>query len=161
MRCTCSRRTWPKCPHPWHLGFHHGGKEWRYSLDKVATLRGEPKPRTKGEAQAWADTLRGEIRNGIDPIAAPISETPATGLTFGDIADRYLVDYVGKIDTRSGTHWSGQNLRQRTAEQAAYHIKIIRRIEVPAAHGTAVALGLKPFEDVTCRRAGIVESEIP
>jgi len=54
-RCKCARRDWPKCRHPWYFGFHHDGKEWRYSLDKVAKLRGEPRPETKADAKAWAD----------------------------------------------------------------------------------------------------------
>lgn len=32
--CTCARRNWPKCSHPWHFNFKpRGGQAWRFSLD--------------------------------------------------------------------------------------------------------------------------------
>jgi hypothetical protein len=57
-RCPCGRRTWAKCPHPWHFGFHHGEREYRFSLDAIARARGEQPPRSKTEAQALRDRLR-------------------------------------------------------------------------------------------------------
>ncbi len=147
-RCPCPRRQWPKCRHGWHFGFHCHGREWRYSLDKIASLRGELEPRTKADALAWADRLRGEIRSGRDPVSAPAPTLPSTDLTFGDVCDRYLAEYVGKIETSNGTRWSERYLRRRTAEQATYHINIFRQILVPAAHGRSVLLESKPFRTV-------------
>ena len=53
-RCRCPRRQWSKCTHSWHFGFAHNGKEYRWSLHKVAE-----KPvgywMSKTEAQAIAD----------------------------------------------------------------------------------------------------------
>ena len=91
-RCRCPRRQWSKCQHPWHFGFAHNGREWRYSLDKIASLRREPKPGAKSDALALADRLRGEIRSGIDPVAPPAPVLPSTELTFGDICDLYLAE---------------------------------------------------------------------
>ena len=85
----------------------------------------------------------------MNPVALPVSDITTTGLTFGDVADRYLIDYVGKTDTANGSNWGGRNLRPRTAEQAGYHIDIVRSISVPAANGTRIPLESKPFIDVT------------
>ena len=137
-RCTCSRRTWPKCPHGWHFSFHFNNREWRYSLDKVTTLRAEPKPRTRGEARAWADTLRGEIRNGIDPVAPPARPLPSTGLTFGDLCDHYIREHVEK-PTR----------RPNAAKEMRYHIAALRRAEIPGPNGTHIRLETKPAGSVT------------
>ena len=137
-RCTCSRRTWPKCQHGWHFGFHHGGKEWRYGLDRVATLRGEPKPRTKGEAQAWTDRLRGEIRSGVDPIAPSTPTVPSTGLTFGDLCDHYIREHVEK-PTR----------RPNAINEMRYQIAALRRPEIPGPGGSLIKAETKPSAAVT------------
>src|SRR5690606_19214813 len=61
-RCGCAKRTWAKCSHPWHVNFHHDGREYRFSLDVVAKQRCQRPPTTKGQAQTWRDRLRSEIR---------------------------------------------------------------------------------------------------
>ena len=147
-RCGCPRRTWAKCPHPWHLQFFHKGRDHRFSLNQIARTLGEPIPASKTEAKALADRLRGEIRAGRDPSARPVPKPDVSGLTFGDVCNRYLVEYVGKIDTPDGPRWTGQHLRPRTAQQAEYHIGTIRRIPVPAAHGSTIPLEMKPFTNV-------------
>ena len=119
-RCACGRQRWNKCRHPWHFRFHHGDREFRYSLDALARARGEPPPRSKLEAVAWRDRLRTEIAAGTftDPNTPPAPVADMT-LTFGDIADRYLRNYVGKIETAKGkVRWSGRYLRPKTALQA-------------------------------------------
>ena len=113
----------------------------------VRTL-GEPIPASKTEAKALADRLRGEIRAGRTPVARPVPTPDVSGLTFGDVCDRYLLEYVGEIDTPDGPRWTGQHLRPRTAQQAEYHIGTIRRIPVPAAHGSTIPLEMKPFTNV-------------
>ena len=79
----------------------------------------------------------------------PVAEPVTSVLTFGDVSDRYLEEYVGKIDTLDGPRWTGHHLRPRTALQAEYHIGTIRQIPVPAAHGAAIPLEKKSFADVT------------
>ena len=96
-RCGCPRRQWPKCVHPWHFGFHHRGREYRYSLDVIARARGEQPPTTKSDAVKWRDQLRAEIRAGhcIDPDAPPPAPEPAdVRLTFGDLSAEYLKRHV-------------------------------------------------------------------
>ena len=102
-RCGCPRRTWAKCLHPWHLHFKHHLKNHRVSLDVIARALGEPKPRSKAEATDLADRLRAEIRAGRNPVVRPVAEPVTSALTFGDVSDRYLEEYVGKIDTLDGT----------------------------------------------------------
>ena len=36
-RCGCPLRQWSKCVHPWHFGFAYNGREYRWSLHKVAS----------------------------------------------------------------------------------------------------------------------------
>ena len=147
-RCGCPRRQWSKCAHPWHFGFAHDGKEYRFSLTKIARLRNETPPKSTSEAKDLGDRLRVEIRGGRDPLASAALQSDPSSLTFADVCDRYLVEYVGKLDTSEGARWTGENLRPRTAEQAAYHLAIIRCIPVPAAKGTTIRLESKPFADV-------------
>jgi len=63
-RCSCPRRAWPKCPHPWHVGVQVRGKEYRYSLNKVF---GKPPgyEMTKTEAKSLREKLAGQIRDGM------------------------------------------------------------------------------------------------
>ncbi|MDP7477642.1 MAG: site-specific integrase [Vicinamibacterales bacterium] len=147
-RCGCPRRTWAKCPHPWHFGYYNNGREHRYSLSQIARVLGDTVPTSKTEAKTLADRLRAEIRAGRDPSARLVPPN-ASALTFGDVCDRYLDEYVGKLDTPDGPRWSGQYLRSRTAEIALYHIGIIRRIAVPASYGTTFLLEAKTFADVS------------
>jgi len=136
-RCQCPRREWSRCVHPWHLAFKRGGNRYRFSLSRMARTLGEPIPASKTEAKALADRLRGEIRAGRTPVARPVPPPDVSGLTFGDVCDRYLVEYAE------------QYLRQRPAEDALYHIGIIRRTPVPAARRTTIRLDAKPFTEVT------------
>ena len=117
------------------------GRETRYSLDKVARARNEQPPATKGEAVGWRDRVRGEIRTGtfVDPDAPVVTPAPTeveTRLTFGDVCDRYRTVYVDRY------------LRPRTAEQAAYHLAILRRVEIPAPGATTIRLETKPFDAI-------------
>jgi integrase len=145
-RCGCARRQWAKCVHPWHFSFHHKatskttrtGKatfEHRISLHKYA---GKPLGywMSRSEAEALADQLRSEIRNGHGPDA---TKNPAVvAKTLGDVAQAYIRDYV-HVPTR----------RRRAAQQFEYYLRIIERSEVPAAGGTTIALGSKPLAAIT------------
>lgn len=69
--CSCPRRVWPKCPHPWHLNYRWRKRDYRFSLDRYAGRHIE----MKSEAEALADTIRSEIRSGtfgkVKDIASP------------------------------------------------------------------------------------------
>lgn len=139
-RCACGKRQWSKCAHPWWFGFHFGGTEHRYSLDKVARARREPVPTSKSEAVAWRDRLRAEIRAGTftDLDAAALVAAPDTRLTFGDVCEQYLTEHV-QTPTR----------RLSARKAMAGQVAVFRRAAIPAAHGATVRLEEKPIEDVT------------
>jgi len=141
-RCEHPRRQWSKCPDPWHFNYHHGGREYRYSLDVLARHYGERPPRSKTEATRWRDRLRTAIDGGtfVDPDAPrPTSEPQAdTRLTFGDVADRYLKEHVNKKGRRKGA-----------VATMTYHVGILLTTSIPAAHGGTVALADKPLADLT------------
>jgi integrase len=138
-RCTHARKSWRDCACPWWFGFHHNGREYRYSLTKVAQARGEPAPRTKEDAIVWRDRLRIEIRAGtfVDPDATPPPSSDAR-LTVGDIADVYLEKHVRKESRRPDGRWLMEN-----------YVAALRRATIPAANGTTIALEQKPIADVT------------
>ena len=140
-RCGCPRRQWAKCSHPWHFGCYHNGREHRYSLSEIARARGDTVPTSKTEAKDLADRLRGEIRAGKNPNARLAQQSsPDVRLTFGDVSDRYLDEYVRvqsrRIDAQRvmmlhvkalkrafrlrpalGSHWRGSRL-MRSPERA-------------------------------------------
>jgi len=76
--CGCSRKNWPKCPHPWHFNFKHRGVHHRLSLDRYIGHRID----SKTEAETEAERLRLAIKDGTfpartDPIP-PVAETLET-----------------------------------------------------------------------------------
>lgn len=162
-RCSCGRRRWPKCAHPWHFSFHHGGHEHRHSLTVIARARGERPPTSKTEARTWRDRIRGEISNGTFRDANAPRPQADTRLTFGDVADQYLKTYVGKLRGPDGrTRWSARHLRARTAEQAEYHLRAVRQVEIPAAHETTIRLETKPIDAITRADVEVVrEARLP
>ncbi len=136
-RCTCGRRTWAKCIHPWHLAFQHDGREYRFSLDVIAKARGERPPTTKKDAEAWRDRLRGEIRAGTFGGAATAIPTE-TRLTLGDVVKEYRARYV-HVPTRRAT----------AAEQFETHLNMLIRATVPAANGQTIVLKDKAIDAIT------------
>jgi integrase len=140
-RCAHKRKTWNDCACPWWFGFHYGGREFRYSLTKLAVVKGEPPPRSKDEATAWRDRLRAEIRSGafVDPdTVSPPAAVAETRLTFGDVCDEYLKRHV-RIPTR-------RKLGRREME---IHVAVLRRTEVPATKGATVRLETKLIDVIT------------
>lgn len=139
-RCDCSRRQWPKCSHPWWFSFRFRRKEYRYSLDKLASVRNEPAPTSKSEAIKWRDRLRNEIRFGTFTDTSPSSPAPAeaTRQTFGDVCEAYLKRYV-RVPTR----------RDSAVEMFEIHIGVLRRAEIPASGDTTVKLETKPIDAIT------------
>lgn len=139
-RCGHKRKTWTDCSCPWWFGFHHDGREYRYSLTKLANARRQEPPKSKDDAITWRDRLRAEIRSGafVDPdTASPAIAAPAL-LTFGDVCDSYLERHV-RIPTRSKS-------ARATMECL---VAVARRAEVQAEHGAAVRLEDRPIVDVT------------
>ncbi len=66
--------------------------------------------------------------DGVD-VNSPSDGSDAP-LTFGDVAHRYLTAYIGRMLAADGSvSWSGGHLRPRTAQQAAYHLNVLRRPE--------------------------------
>ena len=140
-RCDCARRKWLKCDHPWHFDFYKG-KKFRFSLDVIAKARGEQPPRNKGDAEALADRIRTEIRsntfrdpNQPEPTRLP---DPAALLTVGDVIDTYITRHV-KSPTR----------RESAQKTMLWHLGVLRRTEIPAAHGQRIRFEQKPIKDVT------------
>ncbi len=134
-RCGCPRRQWSKCPHPWHVGFAYNGKEYRWSLHKVAN-----KPAgywmSKSEAEGMRDRLRGQVREGT--LTDTAGSSPDARLTCGDLVERYLERHV-RVPTR----------RSRAVQQAVSHLRILRRAEVPGPGGQRVVLGSKRIDTIT------------
>lgn len=137
-RCACQRRQWAKCSHPWHFGFHHAGREHRFSLHNVA---GKPPGywMSKSEAEAIRDRVRSEIREGRFGASIDGASISAdTRLTFGDVADRYLQEHV----------WTAAR-RPTAAKSIEYHVKGLRTSEIPGPGGTSVKLDTKPIDAIT------------
>lgn len=138
-RCRCPRRQWSKCAHPWHFGFTNNGKEYRWSLHKVA---GKPVGywMSKSEAEGIRDRLRGEIREvTLHDGSAPSAEAR---LTFADVVDHYLRRHV-RVPTR----------RARAVQQAVSHLRILLRAVVPGPGGQRVVLADKRIDLIT--KAGV------
>ena len=134
-RSRCPRRQWSKCAHPWHFGFAHDGKEHRWSLHRVA---GKPPGyhMSKTEAQAIADGLRSDIRAGR--LTDTGTASPDTGLTFGDVVERYVERHV-RVPTR----------RPAAQQVMEWHLGVLRRARVPAARGTTIRLEHKPLTAIS------------
>jgi integrase len=144
-RCGCARKRWTQCEHGWHFSYSRGtfvnakGKltkrEYRFSLDTEAAKRGEPRPAKKDDAILWRDRLRAEIREGKHEA---LTLDPTAPLTFGDVCDHYLREYVRIPSRRAGA-----------LKQMEDHIRLARTTDVPAANGARVRLELKPIAAVT------------
>ena len=157
-RCTCPRREWCRCPHAWFAQVSHLGRVYRVSLSRFTKAHGETIPATKAEAKNLLTRIRAEIQIGKPLIPRAAVQSVVTGLTFGDLCDRYLVEFVGKVSTAHGTRWSEQHLRPRTAKDAEDHVRIIRQVAVPAAHGQTIRLASKPLADLSTVDVRTVQS---
>jgi integrase len=92
--CSCPRRGWPKCPHPWHFNFCWRGTPYRFSLGRYAgrEITG------KTEAETLADNLRAEIRAGtftLQPAPASTSkpQPDSNEISFETFARLFLERY--------------------------------------------------------------------
>jgi integrase len=115
-RCSCSRKVWPKCPHPWHFNFKpKGGPHYQLSLD--AEL-GRP-INSKSEAQELADRIRAEIRAGTfrrmrdeAPAAPPVTASDVVSL------DRFASIFMERVSKAGGkVSWNDdESLLKRVRE---------------------------------------------
>ncbi len=139
-RCAHTRKTWADCACPWWFGFYRDGREYRYSLTKLAHARGEKPPQSKDQAVTWRDRLRAEIRDGtfVDPDIPKPEVPPDTRLTFGDVCELYLKNHVRTPTRRAGGR-----------KEMTDKISLARRAEIPAAGGTTTPLEQKPFDAIT------------
>ncbi len=122
-RCTCRRRDWTQCSHPWHLAFMWQRQHYRVSLG--------PSIRSKTEAKAEADRIREQIRAGSFGAQAT---TPAP-VTLGQLMDVYFTRYVRLHRARVSNEESSRNVILRTA--------------LPTADGTFRAFRDWPITDIT------------
>jgi integrase len=130
-RCTCPRRRWSTCAHPWHFAFQWKGEHFRFSLDKHLgrTIVG------KTEAEAEAEKIRAAIRSGTFRLGTPEPTTRET-LTLEGLFELYR-DRV--VSTRAPS--SQQRYR--------YAIGVIGRTPVPTLAGTPLPFGAWRVSDVT------------
>jgi integrase len=142
-RCAHKRKSWNDCDCPWWFGFHHGGREYRYSLTKLALARVEKPPVTKDDALVWRDRLRTEIGGGtfVEPDTITGSKSDPvidTRLTFGDVCEEYI-----KRHARTPTR------RPKGRKMMEILVAVLRRAEIPAAGGSTVRLEQKPIDAIT------------
>jgi integrase len=89
-RCSCARRDWSDCPHPWAFSFKWKETHHRFPIDKYA----EKPIATKDDARDEADRLRRLIRSGNFPPAgsAPVAPTTPTDLPFETFGTNWLTN---------------------------------------------------------------------
>ena len=121
-RCTCRRRDWAKCPHPWHLAFMWQRQHHRMSLG--------PAVRSKTEAKEEAERLRAEIRAGTyGPQASPAP------VTLGQLLAVYFERHMR-------VH------RARVSNEES-QMRVILRTTLPTASGSLRAFRDWPITDIT------------
>lgn len=106
--CGCSRRTWPKCSHPWHFNFKWAGESYRFSLARVITriakdadgkwqrelkTLGDPID-SKTAAEQERDRLRAEIRAGRLQTTVDAAGPQHKTLTLTQLLDVYNRQYI-------------------------------------------------------------------
>jgi integrase len=86
--CTCARRSWATCDHPWHFNFAHAGRTYRFSLAREFPDRIFD---TKLKAEAARDELCAAIRNRTfvkRGAVAPDDGAVSARLTLRQLFDR-------------------------------------------------------------------------
>ena len=84
--CTCPRRQWPKCHHPWHFNFRWAGQSYRFSLDKQLGRH----IATKSDAKTESEKLRAAIRGSTFQDDGPVLD----GLTVGQLFDQCFERHI-------------------------------------------------------------------
>jgi integrase len=87
--CGCRPGSWPKCRHPWHINFKHGGHHYRFSLDKELGRHVDGKT----EARAEAERIRGDIRAGRFRTEGA-AQSPEAAATIEQLGRVYFARYV-------------------------------------------------------------------
>jgi integrase len=141
-QCGCERKRWSECRHPWHMGLMHVGTPYRFSLNKRA---GKPRSyvMSKTEADGLYERYRDQIFDGtFDANRATGSSD--TRLSFGDVADRYIKEYVPFLKGERG-----KPRREGGRKLMEWMVKALKRVEIPARNGHTVTLADKPMADIT------------
>lgn len=91
--CSCDRRQWPKCDHPWHFNFkpRGGPAAYRFSLD--AELGRHIASKTEATEEAThirAAILAGTFRRRAEQAAQPAPPTTADAITLKAFAELFL-----------------------------------------------------------------------
>lgn len=92
--CSCPRRVWAKCPHPWHFNFCWRDTTFRFSLSRYA---GKDIV-SKADAETLAENIRREIRAGTFQ-ALPAANANTVGgeekhdVSFEMFARRFIERY--------------------------------------------------------------------
>ena len=131
--CSCGRRKWVKCPHPWTLAHYQKrcacprscscpGNRRRANLHKIA---GKPSGywMSRTEAEQIAERLRTQWREEAKRRSAPDPRR-----TVGMLADKYAREHVRRPGRRPGPIAASEN-----------YLRIIRRLKIRA----------RKFEDLT------------
>ncbi len=109
-RCDCPRRTWAKCPHPWHLNFSWRGTAFRLSLDREVGHA----LTTKADAETEAERIRLAVRDGVfrqrtEPVAPAPAAATADALTFTAYAAVFVKSY--SVQAKQKTSWKDDQVR--------------------------------------------------
>jgi integrase len=129
--CGCLRRSWAKCPHPWHFNFKWAGEHYRFSLDRQL---GKP-IRSKIEAKKEAESLRIAIRDG--KFQAKDEPPPVTApLTLRQLAAVY---FERKVELE----------RPERAQSERWQRDLILRTVLRHPSGQDVEFGDWPIEAIT------------
>ena len=141
--CGCPRARWVRCLHSWHFAFQYKKRPYRFSLNKEAAKPGGY-VMSKGEAHELADTYRHQIRSGtFRPLPSTAESKRDTRLTFGDVANAYLTQYV-PFDQRHGgpRREAGRRLME-------WYVNALKRVTVPGPDGSEVPFDTKPIAEIT------------
>lgn len=80
-----------------------------------------------------------------NPEAA--SAPPSSGLSVGDVADRYLATFVGKRTTDRGNEWTDSTCTPPWARQADGALRVSRACPSPVGSGRTVRFENKAHHD--------------
>jgi integrase len=153
-RCTCPRRVWAKCKHPWHFNYMPdrgpaAGEPFRFSLKQRvnrvvkdadgqwirdrATL-GDPIT-SKTDAERERDRLRVAITDG-SIFLAPAPQSQRDALTLGQLLSTYDEQYLAVN-------------RPDSSNNIASQVGIIKRTPMVRADGAAQPFGDWLVLDIT------------